>query len=133
MLLEVDKVNNEVKLPTGAFPVALNYSSEKLYYDHEKGLKHFKQVAGEEFLPRLGYLKLGDIFTTNCLAYDDLEFADDDAFWAAADAHKTTVLYGIACANGAIQITATSTGANVVVIDKGTMADGQDALKVQAL
>ena len=66
MLLAVDRVNRTVKFATdGSLPIALNYTTEHMYDERANALKDFKLERGT-FLPRLGYLSVGDLFTTNC-------------------------------------------------------------------
>lgn len=134
MLLAVDNVNRVVKYveDSNIYPVALNYSTEHMYDERHNALKDFKLDAGS-FLPRMGYQGPGDKYTTNCLAYDDTEFDDDDALKAAVKNVKTTPLYAKACANGAHQITKTAAGAVCLVLGATTMPDGQFAVKFQAL
>lgn len=134
MLLAVDNVNRVVKYVEDGniYPVALNYSTEHMYDERHNALKDFKLEAGS-FLPRMGYQGPGDKYTTNCLAYDDTEFTDDDALKTAVENVKTTPLYAKACANGAHQITATADGAVCLVLGATTMPDGQFAVKFQAL
>lgn len=136
MLLAIDRVNRLVKLPEAGkdYPIALNYTTEHMYDERERGLKDFKLLPGE-FLPRLGYLKTGELFTSNCLAYDSEEFADDDAVKAAAAAIKNTALYGGACENGAIKLSASKPeyGPVLKVVLKTTMPDGTYGLKFQVL
>jgi hypothetical protein len=131
MLLAVDKANGLIKLPVAqeVLPVGLNYSTEYIYNSYIKGLKNFvmtQDVAGGEYLPRIGYLKTGDKFTTNCLAYDTNEFADDDAVDAALAAYKTTAVYGGISTTGAIKVSATAptVGPVLKVIKDYTLPDG---------
>lgn len=138
MLLAIDRVNRAVKFPTSAnaavMPIALNYSTEHMYDERANSLKDFKLERGS-FLPRLGFLSVGELFTTNCLCYDDGDFADDEAVEAAADGLKTTALYGGISDNGAILLakTAPSAGPVLKAVEKTTMPDGQFALKFQVL
>ncbi len=136
MLLAVDNVRRIVRFAEAdeAYPIALNYTTEHMYDERTPGLKNFK-LERNTFLPRLGYLAEGDKFTTNCVAYDDGEFADDEALEAALDAVATTPLYGTQSEVGAIKITKTAptSGAKLMVLKKTTMPDGQMAVKFQAL
>lgn len=138
MLLAVDRVNRAVKFPTSAViedcPVAINYSAEHMYDERANSLKDFKLERGE-FLPRLGFLSKGELFTTNCLCYDDGAFADDDAVIAAAEALATTAMYGGVSDNGAILLSASAPQAGPVLkaVEMTTMPDGQFALKFQVL
>ena len=133
MLLAIDHANRTVGYPTDASDViALNYTTEHMYDQREEGLKHFKLDAGT-VLPRLGYLSSGLKFTTNTLAYDDSEFTDDEALKTAAKAVKVTPLYGAACENGRIKVTATAEGAVCKVVKATTMPDGQFAIQFVAV
>lgn len=137
MLLAVDRVNRAVKLPTTenvvVMPIAINYSAEHMYDERANALKDFKLERGE-FLPRLGFLSIGELFTTNCLCYDS-DFADDDAVIAAAEDLATADIYGGISETGAILLTKTAPTAGPVLkaVEKTTMPDGQFALKFQVL
>lgn len=133
MLLAVDKVNKEIKFATDdSLPVAINYSAEHMYDERANGLKDFKLMK-DEFYPRLGYLSVGDLFTTNCIAYDSTEFATEDALKTAFNALATTAIYGGISDNGAILVTKTepSEGPVLKAIKVTTMPDGQYALQFQ--
>lgn len=140
MILSVDNVAREVKLPSGSNDLlALVYTTEHLYDErYAGGLKYFKTEAKDDFYPRLGYLAVGDKFTTNTLAYDttaDSAWASDaDVKGALADI-STTAVYGKACANGAICLTATkpSTGLVLKVVKDTTMPNGTYGVKFQVL
>lgn len=141
MLLAVDKINKTIKYAVDAsLPIALNYSAEHMYDDRANGLKDFSLKRGE-FYPRVGYLAVGDLFTTNCICYDDSEFQADaqeettaeDALVAALENVATTQLYGGISANGAIKVSATKpqVGPVLAVTKKTTMPDGQLAVQFQ--
>lgn len=136
MLLAIDRVNRVVKLPEAGkdFPIALNYSSEHMYDDRHNALKDFALERGT-FYPRLGYLSVGELFTSNCLAYDDTAFDDDKAVDTALEAFKTTAVFGQPCANGAIQLTTTkpASGVGLKVVEVTTMPDGQRGIKFQVI
>lgn len=137
MLLAVNNVARTVCFPKegGIYPIALNYTTEHMYDERANALKDFALKRGE-FLPRLGYLAEGDKFTTNCIAYDDGEFADDETLKEAMkkEALATTPLYGTTCENGAIKITKTApTGVKLLVVAGTTMPDSQFGVKFQAL
>ena len=137
MLLAVDNVNRVIKFPVAGeiFPIALNYTTEHMYDERAKGLKNFSLYKGE-FLPRMGYLAVGDKFTTNCLCADDAEFADVDAVKAAYEAKE--VLYGGISEIGAIKVSATKPAEGPVLMaiqgpGAGSMPDGQFAIKFQVM
>ena len=135
MLLAVDRVNRKVKFPKSAVvakcPVALNYTTEHMYDERANALKDFKLELGE-FYPRLGFLSVGELFTTNCFGYDSA-FADDDAV-KAVDL-STTDVYGGISDEGAILLdtSAPQAGPVLKVVEKTTMPDGQFAFKFQVL
>ena len=134
MLLAIDRVNRKVKLPVdGSLPIALNYTTEHMYDERANALKDFKLEKGT-FLPRLGFLSVGELFTTNCISYDDGDYADDEAVKTAAGTLDTP-MYGGICANGTIQVQDAKPTAGPVLkaVEKTTMPDGQFALKFQVL
>lgn len=126
MILVVDNVTRTIRKAgkaggdTGDYLFALNYSSEHLYDERTLGsLRHFRLVPGE-FYPRLGYLAVGDKFTTNAIEAEEsgLEalvgrtlVPGTTGYWVAGDEGKVMVQ----------------------VIKKTTMPDGQPALKLQVV
>lgn len=133
MLLAVDRVNRAVKFATDdSMPIALNYTTEHMYDERANALKDFKLDRGT-FLPRLGFLSVGELFTTNCICFDDSEFADNDAVETAMDAIATTPLFGGISDEGAIKLSATepTDGPVLLAVEKTTMPDGQFAIKFQ--
>ena len=136
MLLAVDDANRCVKLPVdGSLPIALVYSTEHMYDERTPGLKNFKLNGSDDFFPRLGYLSVGDKFTTNCIGYNDTEFTNDDALITALGNIGTTPVYGGESANGVIVLSATKPTAKVVmkVVKFYTMPDGQKGVKLQVI
>ena len=137
MLLAVDRVNRTVKFPVDdSMPIALNYTTEHMYDERANALKDFKLERGT-FLPRLGFLSVGELFTTNCICMDSDDFANEAALAAAttAAALATTPLYGGISSMGAIKVSDTKPAAGPVllVVEKTTMPDNQFALKFQVL
>ena len=148
MLLAVDRINRKIKLPKSAViancPVALNYTSEHMYDERANALKDFKLELGS-FYPRLGFLSVGELFTTNCVGYDDTEWTAtgsgataktaDENFVAACKAVATTPLYGGVSDEGAIAVSATkpSAGPILKVVEATTMPDGTFGIKFQVL
>ena len=148
MLLAVDRINRKIKFATSAnvavMPVALNYTAEHMYDERANALKDFKLELGE-FYPRLGFLSVGELFTTNCVGYDDAEWtatgsgataktADENFKEACADV-ATTPLYGGVSDEGAIAVSATAPQAGPVlkVVEATTMPDGTFGIKFQVL
>ena len=72
MILAIDNTKREVRYPAaGDYMFGLNYTSEHMYDERlVGGLKYYK-TDKDSFLPRLGYLAVGDKFTTNTVIYDD--------------------------------------------------------------
>ena len=129
-IFAIDNTKREVRYPAaGDYMFGLNYTSEYMYDERlVGGLKYYK-TDKDSFLPRLGYLAVGDKFTTNTVVYDD-----------AADI--TTMVYGYVKAgdNGYIRLSATEpndaiAGAPLLrVIDaKATMPNGAPAVKFQCI
>ena len=137
MLLAVDNISRTIKLPAdGTYPIALNYTTEHMYDERANALKDFKLVPGT-FLPRLGYLSIGDKFTTNCVCYDTSDstygFANDAAVNTALANIGTTAIYGGISSIGAIKLSKQKPSAGPVlrVIKNTTMPDGTFGLKFQ--
>ena len=129
MILAIDNTKREVRYPAaGDYMFGLNYTSEHMYDERlVGGLKYYK-TDKDSFLPRLGYLAVGDKFTTNTVVYD----ADD----------ITTMVYGYVKAgdNGYIRLSATKPQDAIAdapllrVIDaKATMPNGAPAVKFQCI
>ena len=129
MILAIDNTKREVRSPAaGDYMFGLSDTSEHMYDERlVGGLKYYK-TDKDSFLPRLGYLAVGDKFTTNTVVYD----ADD----------ITTMVYGYVKAgdNGYIRLSATKptdaiAGAPLLrVIDaKATMPNGAPAVKFQCI
>ena len=138
MLLSVDAVAHKVTTPTDGLPLALNYSAEHIYDERTPGLKNFslKGDGSEDFYPRLGYLSVGDKYTTNCISYDsavDSGWTTESAFISALASYATTPLYATAGEDGShvISATAPTTGLKLRVIEKTTMPDGTLGVKFQ--
>lgn len=131
MILAIDNTKREVRYPAaGDYMFGLNYTSEHMYDERlVGGLKYYK-TDKDSFLPRLGYLAVGDKFTTNTVVYD-------------GEADITTMVYGYVKAgdNGYIRLSATDptndaiAGAPMLrVIDaKATMPNGAPAVKFQCI
>lgn len=137
MLLAVDRINKTVRFPDASeeCPVGLNYTAEHMYDERTQGLKNFKLDITDGFYPRIGYLAVGDKFTTNCVSYDSSEFSDEDTFITALGNIGTTKLYGGQSEDGSIDVSATAptSGIKLLVIEKTTMPDGQLGIKFQVL
>ena len=139
MLLAVDDAKREVKYAVdGSLPVALNYSAEHIYDERTPGLKNFALNGTGDFLPRLGYLSVGDKFTTNCIGYDsavDSSWATESAFISALGTCASNMIYGGISAKGAILVSATAptVGPKLRVVEKTTMPDGTLGVKFQVL
>lgn len=139
MLLEVDNVNRVVKFPTeDSALVGLNYTTEHMYDERYNALKDFKLNIKDGHYPRIGYLAVGDKFTTNCVSYDsdkDSTWTNESAFVEALGAIAETPLYGGVGEDGAICVSATAPekGIKLQVIQKTTMPDGQLGIKFQVI
>lgn len=133
MLLAVDVAKKEVKLPgeSEKLPIAIHYSTEKIYNQFTPGLKNFKLTDKDGQYPRLGYLTAGDVFATNCISYDTDEFSAENTLTNAIKQVGTTPLYGGISTNGGIKITKTEPTAGPILVVAGatTMPDGQYAVE----
>lgn len=130
MILAIDNTKHEVRYPAaGDYMFGLNYTSEHMYDERlVGGLKYYK-TDKDSFLPRLGYLAVGDKFTTNTVVYDET-------------LTLTNAVYGYVKAgdNGYIRLSATKPEDGIAdapllrVIDaKATMPNGAPAVKFQCI
>ena len=129
-IFAIDNVKHEISYPTASsYMFGLNYTSEHMYDERlAGGLKYYK-TDKDSFLPRLGYLAVGDKFTTNTVIYDSALTI-------------TNAVYGYVKAgdNAYIRLSATKPtdaieGAPLLrVIDaKATMPNGAPAVKFQCI
>ena len=129
-IFAIDNTKREVRYPAaGDYMFGLNYTSEHMYDERlVGGLKYYK-TDKDSFLPRLGYLAVGDKFTTNTVIYDSALTI-------------TNAVYGYVKAgdNAYIRLSATKPsdaieGAPLLrVIDaKATMPNGAPAVKFQCI
>lgn len=141
MILVIDNVNRVVKKAGtaggGADDVlfALNYTTEHMYDDRDLGsLRKFKLVPGT-FYPRLGYLAVGDKFTTNAIELDDAETYEAGITVFKTVDLTTSALYFKPGTNGYWVPADSATDGKVVcqAIKKTTMPDGQPAFKLQVV
>ena len=130
MILAIDNTKHEVRYPAASdYMFGLNYTSEHMYDERlAGGLKYYK-TDKDSFLPRLGYLAVGDKFTTNTFIYADT-------------LTLTKAVYGYVKAgdNGYIRLSATKPEDGIAdapllqVIDaKATMPNGAPAVKFQCI
>jgi len=134
MLLAVDNVVREVAFATdSSLPVALVYSAEHIYDERTPGLKNFYLNGKNDFYPRLGYLAIGDKFTTNCISYNSAEWASDSALESALESAIASGVFGGVSADGSILISATAPtfGPVLRAVKKTTMPDGTFGIKFQ--
>lgn len=141
MWVVADKAAKVIKAPAAATdkPIGIVYTTEKEYDIFHYGLKKFgRKIAGD--YPRVGIFGLGDTVTTNCLQYDDTEFAaagnktSDEALYAALEAIDTTPLYVVAVANSPVpKITASkpASGTYAKVVKYYTVPNGEKGVKYQ--
>lgn len=139
MILRVKKAEHKITFADASAPnqlYALNYTTEHMYDERKPGLKNFflsgpKGAAGQDFMPRVGYLAAGDLWTTNCV--DLGEYASVSAVVSALGSGD--VIYAAVGTQGAVVLgsEADSVGPVIQVIKKTTMPDGQDAFQLQVL
>ena len=107
-----------------------------MYDDRANALKDFKLTLEDNaqyFFHRVGYMSMGDLFTTNCIGYDSVAYNSEEAFIQALEAIGTTPLYAKPSQVGAWEVTATAEGAYAKVIKKTTMPDGSLGVQIQVL
>ena len=150
MLLKVDGKNRCVDkaAPEAGNIYALNYSTEHMYDERQYRLADFKLNPTDDFYPRLGYLSIGDKFTTNCIcAYSEGEEEENaeivnataadiaEAWESLKDIFAKNEVYGVASKFGYIKLaTAIPTDGPVLrAIEITTMPDGQNAIKFEVI
>lgn len=141
MILQVDKAAGLVKLPvtTAKLPYALHYSTEHMYDERKVGLNEFYLLPGRNFpYPRMGYLAVGDLFTTDCISFNDTEFDDADDLEETITtgfAAGTAYYGGVDATTGRILVSATAPTAGPVlkVVRVYTVPNGGFGLKFQVL
>ena len=142
MLLKVDGKNRCVDkaAPAAGNIYALNYSTEHMYDERQYRLADFKLNPTDDFYPRLGYLSIGDKFTTNCLCYETVKKLAE-AWEELKEKFKTKEIYGIASDEGYIELVIPTPEEALDapecpllrVIEITTMPDGQNAVKFEVI
>lgn len=111
------------------------YTTEKEYDSMHYGLKHFgRKVKGD--YPRVGIFSKGDTVTTNCLQYDDGEYSDEEALFAALAEYATTPVYVVPVVGSPVpQLTATepTEGTYGKVCKFYTVPNGERGVKYQIM
>lgn len=130
MILAIDNTKREVRYPAaGDYMFGLNYTSEHMYDERlVGGLKYYK-TDKDSFLPRLGYLAVGDKFTTNTVVYDETLTLTNAVYGYVKDGDKGYIRLSDTEPSDAIA------GAPLLrVIDaKATMPNGAPAVKFQCI
>ena len=143
MLLKVDGKNRcvDMEAPAVGNIYALNYSTEHMYDERQYRLADFKLNPTDDFYPRLGYLSIGDKFTTNCVCYETAKKVAE-AWEELKEEFKTKEIMGIPSAEGYIQLLVIDEGDGdadpafapiLRAIEITTMPDGQNAIKFEVI
>ena len=107
MWVVADKAAGAINPPAAVTdaPIGIVYTTEKEYDREHYGLQRFgRKIAGD--YPRVGLLGVGDTVTTNCLCYDDADFASEALLWTALEkdlsvaANALYVIPGVAAPAG---------------------------------
>lgn len=128
MLVTVDHIKKEIKLPTSASdPVYLVASEEKLYANTQGREDFYNSIRG--FGVRLYKLVRDDIFETN--AVDLGTYADVTALKTALG---TKAVYGIPTTTGHIKVTETKTDTDTClvalqIVELVTLPNGRQGVK----
>ena len=130
MILAIDNTKHEVRYPAASdYMFGLNYTSEHMYDERlVGGLKYYK-TDKDSFLPRLGYLAVGDKFTTNTVIYDSALTITNAVYGYVKAGDKSYIRLSATKPTDAID------GAPLLrVIDaKATMPNGAPAVKFQCI
>ena len=144
MWVVADKAAGAINAPAAATdkPIGIVYTTEKEYNDIRTwGLKMFgRKIAGD--YPRVGILGIGDTVTTNCLQYNESEFATEAKLWEDLgkdlSANALYVVPGVAqgSVNKAVpQLTKTKPESGIYgkVVKYYTMPNGEKGIKYQII
>ena len=143
MWVVADQAVGTIEAPAAATdkPIGIVYTAEKEYDDNHYGLQYFgRKIKGD--YPRVGIFEISDTVTTNCLQYDDSEFADEvdaaehSALFEALKAADTTPVYVVPVAGSAIpKLTATkpNSGIYAKVVKFYTVPNGEPGVKYQII
>jgi len=139
MWVVADKAAGAIKAPAAATdsPIGIVYTTEKEYDREHYGLQRFgRKIAGD--YPRVGIFGLGDTVTTNCLQYDEEEFATFAALETELNKDlAANPLYVIAVAGSPVpQITAdidNYSGIVAKVVKYYTVPNGGKGVKYQII
>lgn len=108
----------------------LVYNEEKLYDPRKQGHKYWAQIktdyVDEEMVPRLFKTNIGDIYTTNTLEANTSDSAETTGVTVTKGALLAVGANGYLTAAGQSPV-----GPVFKVVELTTMADGQDAVKLQ--
>jgi len=138
-----DKAAGVIAAPAAATdkPIGIVYTAEKEYDDYHYGLARFgRKIAGD--YPRVGLLGIGDTVTTNCLQYDESDFATEADLFDALNAINTTPLYvvpGVAAATNVAKAvpqivkTAPNSGIYAKIVKFYTVPNGEAGVKYQVI
>ena len=129
-IFAIDNAKREISYPTAdSYMFGLNYTSEHMYDERlAGGLKYYK-TDKDSFLPRLGYLAVGDKYTTNTVIYDDALTITNAVYGYVKAGDKSYIRLSATKPTDAID------GAPLLrVIDaKATMPNGAPAVKFQCI
>ena len=137
MFLDMNKQEgtcSPVKKNPAPIFAGLCYSAEHTQDATQTGLKDFINEEGS--YPRLGRIEVGDLFTTNTLAYFDSEFTSDENLFA-----ENAKDLNLCISDGVLTFyknAATIASVNVLplrykVVKWTTMSDGQRAAQIMIL
>jgi len=123
-IVKVDKVAGTVSTTSELKGlIGLNYTAERIY-ERATGLKNFKVKANE--YPRIGYLKVGDVYTTNAVTTLLTDGGITTAITAASGLFVN--------ADGTLTSGGQPVGdIGLQVVELTTMPDGQPAVKIQVV
>ena len=134
MWVVADKSKGVIDAPAAVTdtPIGIVYTTEKEYDMMHYGLQRFgRKVAGD--YPRVGIFGLGDTVTTNCLQYDDGDFATFADLEDALAEIDTTPLYVVPVAGSPIPkiAKAATAGTYAKIVKYYTIPNGGKGIKYQ--
>lgn len=132
MWLNANIANHEITVPAADAEnvvMGICYTTEKEYGNRSwEGLKRFCSVGGE--YPRVGIMQKDDHFTSNCFAYDDGDFEDDEALMNALKEGESLFLVpGDGDGRPVIATAAPAEGFYAQIVRPWTMPNGEPAVQ----
>ena len=128
-------VNDALRGEMAAMCSSINEFRRNQYDIFQIMIETADEVVPPKVIARMGYLSVGDLFTTNCLCYNNTDFTDENALKEALGKLGQTTVYGGADASGRICLSKTKPtyGPVLKAVKFYTMPNGEPGVKFQVI